>query len=169
MGESLKKKVDEETAEVFSWVVQSVIDDMKIVIEQLRKQQDTGEYTQSIQKDIERKLKELVDSMKKERARRKQQGGGQGGGGGKMKPRLIPRLAEIKMLKQMQINLKRKTEEFHRINIKKNIEGLDEIQKTILQRLGAEQGNLADLTQKLLKAIEDDMSGGGKPKEEKKE
>lgn len=58
------------------------------------------------------------------------------------------------MLKIMQENLKRKTEEFKKVNIKKTTKGFDPVQQMILKRLSAEQGNLADMTQEFTKKIE---------------
>ncbi len=66
----------------------------------------------------------------------------------------------------MQENLKRKTEEFKRINIKKNIKGFDPIQQMILRRLSAEQGNLADMTQELTKKIKQKQKKMPKMKKE---
>ncbi|MEK7866469.1 MAG: hypothetical protein AAB434_07270, partial [Planctomycetota bacterium] len=160
-AEDLMKKMKEEDSTVFSWVLQTAIDDMVLVRDLLKQDVQTDEYTQGLERDIERKLQELLDALKKEMANRKKkkgpQGSGQGGSGG----RLVPPIAELKMLRQMQLNLKRKTEDFDRQLKKDKTEEFDDVQRTIVKRLAHEQGTLGDLTRKFAEAL------SGQTKEEK--
>ncbi|MBI3097058.1 MAG: hypothetical protein HYY93_02255 [Planctomycetes bacterium] len=144
----VKKKVESEAAEVFAWTLGSAADDMDFVATLLGEQRRTDESTQEVQADIERKLRELQEAFRNERMRRSKKGGQQGGGGGGQQP-LVPAIAELRLLRQMEINVKRKTEEFAKGSIEPDAKELDEIQRTILRRLSHEQGTIAELTQKL--------------------
>lgn len=152
-SENLLKKMEEEDSTVFSWVMQTAIDDMNLVKDLLRKDVQTDEYTQGLERDIERKLQELLDALRKEMANRKKKRGPQSGGGGGGGGRLVPPIAELKMLRQMQLNLKKKTEDFGRQLKKEGKAEFDEVQRTIVKRLAHEQGTLSDLTRKFAEAL----------------
>lgn len=77
---SVNEKLLKEHSTVFSWVLKTVIDDMVLVKDLLENNQRTDDYTQGFQQDILRKLKELLDALKKEKSKIKP--GGQSGGGG---------------------------------------------------------------------------------------
>ncbi|MDQ7779986.1 MAG: hypothetical protein RDV41_09800 [Planctomycetota bacterium] len=156
--DKLAKQLEEANASVFPWVLGTIADDMRLVQELLgEKYNRTDDYTQGVQRDIERKLKELIDALKRERQKRRkeqQDPGNPGGGGGGGGP-LVPPIAELKMLRQMQLNLKRKTEEFVKANLKnpEAAKGLDPVQQMILRRLAAEQENLADKTRNFAESM----------------
>lgn len=160
-SEDLMKKMQEEDSTVFSWVLQTAIDDMSLVKDLLKKDVQTDEYTQGLERDIERKMQELLDALKKEMANRKKKKGPQGAGGGGGGGRLVPPIAELKMLRQMQLSLKKKTEDFDRQLKKDKTDEFDDVQRTIVKRLAHEQGTLSDLTRKFAEAL------SGQTKEEK--
>jgi hypothetical protein len=89
-------------------------DDMRHVSRRLGKV-DTGSVTQVIEKDIIATLRELVDALKK--AEDSIAGGGGGGGGNppppddrrRKEPPLIDELAELKMIRAMQVRVNRRT------------------------------------------------------------
>src|SRR5207249_1913794 len=90
------KKLDE--AKVFQWVLQTTGEDMAEAAARLDKE-ESGVATQEIQEDAIKKLADLIEALRKERAAKPKQGGGGGGGG---KQPLVPPLAELKMLRIMQ-------------------------------------------------------------------
>lgn len=151
----LREKLKEEGSLVFDWTLGTVQDDVKTVTEIMEKHFRTDEYTQGIQEDIERKLKELLEALKRERARRRGQGGGGGGGGHK----LVPDIAELKLLRQMQMNCRRKTEAFSQQNLSGEVPELDPVHKMILERLAAEQGNIAEMTREFTDRLKGRMQG----------
>ncbi|MFH0888221.1 MAG: hypothetical protein V1871_03335 [Planctomycetota bacterium] len=169
---TVKTKLEEEQSIVFSWTLNSISDDMQLSARLLSVFGENGPadeqkditlstepaYLREIQTDIVRKLKELIDALRNEKNRRKplqmneeqmEQMG--------MKNKLLPLLAELKMLKKMQDNLLSRTELIR--------QGLTDIQSTdnnsilvqqiVLQRLTAEQGHLAEMTKDIVKRIEE--------------
>ena len=95
---------------VFPEVLREVRGDLQDV-QKLLSSQDAGPFAQGLQQEIERSLQEMIDAIRKELAerRRKQQGGGgqcQGGGG---KQPLVPPIAELKMLRTLQLGINRRT------------------------------------------------------------
>ncbi len=99
----------EGTTAVFPMVLDEVHEDLANVQNRLAKKK-AGPLTQSVQKGIEKNLEELVDALQKEQRRRKKKkkGGGGGGGGGK-KPPLVPPVAELKMLRSLQVQINKRT------------------------------------------------------------
>jgi hypothetical protein len=73
-------------------------------------EKDPGKLTQAIQTEVERNLNEMIDALRKELAdrREKKKGGGGGGGGGGKAP-LVPPLAELKMLRMLQLQINSRT------------------------------------------------------------
>jgi hypothetical protein len=158
-AEEMRKKIEDEGSQVYTWVLETCRDDMGNIAEELRKQ-EVGEYTQEVEGDVLGRLKELVSALQKERGRRKKQQQ-QGGGGGGKGP-LIPDIAELKLLRTMQVQLKQKTERFGKDSTGQAVKELDPIQKAILARLRAEQGHIAQLTRNFTDKMKEKMQGGGK-------
>jgi len=104
-----KTLLDEGTTVVFPDQLQEVAGDLKKVQERLsRKQAD--EMTQLVQADIEQALQEMIDAIRKELSRRRRAGGGRGGGmGGGGGGPLVPPVAELKLLRSMQLRVNRRT------------------------------------------------------------
>lgn len=104
--------VNEGNSVVFTEVLGDVRADMKDV-QKLLDAKDPGTLTQAVQKEIEQSLQDMIDAVRKELAERRKKadgdgGGGDGGGGGGKKP-LVPPIAELKMIRTMQIGIKRRT------------------------------------------------------------
>ncbi len=100
---------EEGTTVVIPEVVNDLKEDFQTLDERLMKLQ-TAEYTQQIQRDIEETLRQLIKVIQEERERR--QGGGGGGqdsGEGDPDENLLPTSAELKMLREMQVRVSRRT------------------------------------------------------------
>ena len=105
----VKKMLDDEKATVvFPVVLKDVMDKLGNVQKKLA-DKDAGQLTQAIQTQIEQTLEELVNSIRKQlaehRDRAKGGGGPSGGGGGKGKQPLVPPIAELKMLRTMELQI----------------------------------------------------------------
>ncbi|MEK7449412.1 MAG: hypothetical protein AAB019_08000 [Planctomycetota bacterium] len=142
--DEINRNLLKEHSVVFSWVLKTIFDDMNLSAELMEQHKRTDDYTQGFQRDIVVKLKELLDALKKEKKKKKAMANSGGGGGGGKMP-LLSDVTELKMLKIMQVGLKRKTEEFQQKNLNEKLNEFDQFQKIILRRLSDEQGNLADL------------------------
>ena len=104
VGKVLKMVKDEGTTAVFPLVLDETKAELANV-QKLLAQKKAGPLTQSIQKEIEKNLEEMIEALQKEIRRRK--GGGGGGGGGR--PPLVPPVAELKMLRTLQRQINRRT------------------------------------------------------------
>jgi len=72
--ERVQKKLEEENASVFAWIVQDVADSMQIIANSL-KLYKTGHATLSLEDEVIEQLEELIEAMKQERKKKKSQGG----------------------------------------------------------------------------------------------
>lgn len=171
--DTVKTKLDQEESIVFSWTLNSIKDDMRLSSRLLS---NIGEdlpaveqgavtdsnYIRGIQNDIVRKLKELIDALRNEKNRRKplQMNAEQMEQMKmRMKNKLLPLLAELKMLKTMQNNLLSRTEAIRQelIDNKPGDKESTSVKQMILQRLADEQGHLAEMTKELTKRIEEEL------------
>jgi len=99
---------DEGTTIVFPSVLRDVREDMAKTQELLASLQP-GALAQGIQKEIEDRLQEMIDALQKEmsdRRQKDQQGKGQGKG---QKQPLVPPIAELKMLRSLQVQINNRT------------------------------------------------------------
>ena len=111
VGKIRQMLLEEGTTAVFPAVLQETRADLKKVQQRLRDKKP-DDLTQLVQADVERSLQEMIDAIRKElsdRRKKKQQGGGGGGGGGGKKPPLVPPVAELKMLRVIQLAVYRRT------------------------------------------------------------
>lgn len=107
VGKVLKMVKDEGTTAVFPLVLDETKAELANV-QKLLAQKKAGPLTQSIQKEIEKNLEEMIEALQKE-IRRRKGGGGSGRGGGGGKPPLVPPVAELKMLRTLQRQINRRT------------------------------------------------------------
>ena len=107
---------EEGTTIVIPDIVKDLMGDFSTLDLRLTKL-ESGPYTQQIQRDVEETLRQLIKVIQEERERR--QGGGQGGGqdGQEEAPdeNLLPTSAELKMLREMQVRVNRRTKLFQKI------------------------------------------------------
>ncbi|MDI6732529.1 MAG: DUF4175 family protein [Planctomycetota bacterium] len=153
----IKKQIDQEESVVFSWTLNNLVDDMKLVAKLLRTASSIqdGDYIQNIQSDIMEKLKELLKSLEDEKTRRKPLQVSQEQMD-KMKEKLLPLIAELKMGNKMQENLMARTESIRRELelLEKTDDNKKAVLSSLLQRLASEQGHLAEMVKNLSKLIE---------------
>lgn len=169
--QALVKKLGEEQQ---VWVFARRLEDARIDMDEIVRLMgndppEIGEHAQRLETDVLRTFLAMKEAF--ERQLKEPKEGGGGGGGGPQKKRLVPPLAELKMLKSMQEQILRETE---RLN-----EAIDrvggtpnEMQKELLKRTAARQGNLADLLDQMNKDLtgsegEADKTPGAKNEEKK--
>ncbi len=99
------------SAVAFAEVFKQVYSDMQTVEARLRKT-DVGVVTVTIENDIIATLKEMVEALKKARQENQAKQGQpkQGGGGMPQDQKLIDMIAELKMIRSMQIRVNNRTE-----------------------------------------------------------
>ncbi len=73
---------------------------------ELLSEQDTGDFTQALQGEIELTLKELIEALQRNLKKKKKSGGG---GKCDCEPPLLPGSAELKLLRSMQLRVNRRT------------------------------------------------------------
>ena len=115
--------------------------------------QETGETTQRMQKEVEKTLEELIEALKIAK-----KGGGSSGQGqpGNCKPALLPNTAELKLLRQLQLRINRRTVDFD----KGRPQGaLDEPQGTEVKRIAGLQKNVAKMVKEIISRQQE--NGGG--------
>lgn len=102
----------EGSAVAFPEVFLQLRDDMQKVAARLR-QTDVGPFTQKIENYIIDTLKEMIEALKKARAENGKKPPGQPGPQGQPPdPKLIDILAELKMIRSLQIRINRMTEDY---------------------------------------------------------
>ncbi|MBL8797994.1 MAG: hypothetical protein JNM56_29115 [Planctomycetia bacterium] len=107
----------EGTAVAFAEQFIQVIDDMKNVQKRLNKT-DVGLFTQKIELDIIGTLEEMIEALKKAQKDMKAQQGqpGQPGEQGQPAPKnLIDLIAELKMIRSMQVKVNKRTEDYGKL------------------------------------------------------
>jgi hypothetical protein len=100
---------EEGTAVAFPEAIMEVREDMKTVAALLAKA-NTGDFTQSVEIDIVKALEEMIEALQQERQNSAQQSGKQDQDGTPQDPALIELLAELKMIRSMQIRVNNRTD-----------------------------------------------------------
>ncbi len=111
---------------------------------------DTGESTQQSELAAHARLRQLQEALKRDDSQSGQPPGSKNPGGDGPRappPDAVQRLAELKLLKLMQLEINRRTIELEKIRRRKGM--LTEEQVEVLRDLSVEQGRLADLAMDL--------------------
>jgi hypothetical protein len=152
----LVKKLEEEKTHVFAAVLRGIAADMKEAAE-LLDDQDTGDYTRLVQNEIVAQLTRLVKALEEppqpQIADPPEPPGGPGPPGPPKDPPLIPPVAELKLLREIECDIYEKTGEIHRA-IKQTGGKPNFIQKKMINRLAHMQVRLTEMTRKLRESLE---------------
>ena len=176
LAEKMSQLLADEGKMVFPEVLNIVKDDMLTVVDMLKKNQ-VGEDTQSIQADIKNTLIKLLQSVSKDlqtlKEKQSQQQKPQKQKPQQQKPQkkpLLPTLAEIKLLRILQIEINVKTEELDKnsqereseISKLQNISQeekdrkiamLNDMKLSLGKRLASKQAKIQNLVDTLIKKI----------------
>ncbi|MFN9437776.1 MAG: hypothetical protein ACK6DC_22960, partial [Planctomycetota bacterium] len=104
---------DEGSSQAFPEALQQVNNDAQSVVKRLVAS-DVSEMTLAIEDEILGALEEMLDSLKQVQKQREenkqQQGSGQQGGGGSEEQPLVDKLAELRLIKTLQLRVNRRTD-----------------------------------------------------------
>jgi DNA repair exonuclease SbcCD ATPase subunit len=137
--------IDDGTSVVFPDVVEQLRDDLIGVGKLLSEHTRTDQFTQTLQKEIETTLEELIEALQQAQSQ-KEGGGGGGGGGGE--PPLLPNSAELKLLRSAQLRINRRTVAIDAARPKAG--PLDETLKDEALTIATRQAEIAEMTIKIL-------------------
>ena len=167
IAEEMEGKLREEEIPVYAFIVEGTRVDMGTVARRLE-EPDTGPFTQRVQGEIEESLVELRDALKMELRERRQEGqpGGQQRAHGPQ--RLIPPVAELKMLELLQERLHRKTRD---VDDAIRLRGgkANALHKRLVSRLARSQGNLGGVFKEMVESILKEVTGEEEPEEAEEE
>jgi ClpP class serine protease len=101
---------EEGSGVAFPEAVEQMRDDMRIVVGHLQRT-EVGELTQAIEKDIIDALQEMIEALQKEMEKKdqKQQPPNKPQDGQQPDPALVDQLAELKMLRSLQLRVNHRT------------------------------------------------------------
>ncbi len=144
---------------VFPEALKQVQSDLQEV-QKLLSENRADELTQAMQEDIERSLQDMIDAIRKELTnRRRQQGAsGSGGGGGGGGGPLVPPLAELKLLRLMQLQIERRTESLNKQVADKTINDTESARQHRL--LAEKQKNVTKMTNDIDMKLKGGHGGG---------
>ena len=137
---------EEGTAVAFPEAVEQMRDDMKLVATRLERF-EVGELTQVVERDIVEALKEMIEALQKEmdKAKKKDQPPGQPPPPGEPPdPQLVETLAELKMLRSLQLRVNGRTTRLGRL-----VDGEQAVDPDVvnqLQRLSDRQARIQKAT-----------------------
>lgn len=105
---------------------------------------DTGEQTQTLQREIEKTLEKLIEALQ---VARKSGGGKAGKGGGNCKPCLLPNTAELKLLRALQLRVNRRTRAFDQA---RHANAIDEPRQAEIVRISDVQKEIAGMVRAII-------------------
>ena len=164
-AEEVSKVIGEEGSVVFAERIQFAADDMSEVERRLNKR-DTGDETQQIEEGIEKKIGDLITALKDEQKRRReeeQNGQQDEGDQQQMEPKILPKIAELKALRDMQVEVRDRTDQLStvlkRIEERPDLDAgeKDAMKQAILrsvEQTSHQQGKISELTKKFIEELE---------------
>ncbi len=153
MAEKALQLIEEDGSTVSFPVVVADMQESLLQIANRIEKQDAGESTQTMQKDVEKTLEELIEALKIAR----KSGGSGSGQGGNCKPCLLPCTAELKLLRQLQLRINHRTVDFQ--NARPEGE-LDATKETEIKRIAGLQKNVSGMVREII-SRQQESSGGG--------
>lgn len=132
----LRTSLAEEQTLVFTHVLQSNQEDLEEVSRRLGgRNPDASDLTVMLQTDVEERTEKLLAALKREQERRQQSSGSNSGEQGESTPRLVPILAELQMLKQMEEDLLGRTKQMQAVLETRGGDGITDLETTLVERL----------------------------------
>ena len=139
--------VEDGTTVIFPKVVEQLREDFKSASDLLAGE-NTGAYTQLLQKEIERTLEELIEALQKAQDQKESQSGQSGESDQNPQqpnPPLVPESAELKLLKAAQLRVNRRTEMFDKV--RPADQPLDDTMKKEVGNIADRQAEVAGMAQ----------------------
>ncbi len=163
--EFIRTALQEESVLVFSHILKSNEDDLRELAKRLSgRRPEANEYTVILQQDVEARTVQLLEALERERKRREEekkkekeekQGENQFG---PQKKRLVPILAELKMLKRMEEEMIKSTEALESILDASGADGISELDTQIAERLANRHNAITEIFGKVKQQLEQALS-----------
>ena len=154
------QEVEQDDAKVFSYALKIITDRMEESHARLM-EKETSVITQKAQERAIVMLGDLVDALKEEAQKKKKKeeesGGGGGGGGGGGPEKLIPPMAELKMLRSMQTEILQSTAKVG--DAAREAQAVTPEIEAEAQRIGRDQKNVKKLMEELTDPNADQQGG----------
>lgn len=164
--DALREKLKEELSRVFSFALGNIGSDMRQIRDAL-KDLEVGPSTQFLERSVLEDLAQLVRALEDEIQRLREAPPGEGMPQGEEGRRLVPLVAELRMLKEMQVDVNRRTRSLE--DLREASDGkISEAWERQLDRLLQKQGTVSRLARDLLQDFEKASEGVPKapPEEE---
>ena len=140
--EYVRTALEEERALVFSHALRANQEDLEEVARRLAgRRPEVSDVTVLMQEDVESRTVKLIEALERERERRAQEreGGGQQQEQGQnrdAKEPLVPVLAELEMLKTMELEMMARTRQMQQLVADRGGDGVTELETVLIERLG---------------------------------
>ncbi|MBI4881264.1 MAG: hypothetical protein HY812_16640, partial [Planctomycetes bacterium] len=161
------EKIREDGALVFTFTLERNSEDLARIGDLLgTRPHATDEFTRSIVQDVVERYDDLLATLKEELERRRSAERQESPPGEEQRPRqqpLIPRVAELLMVKRMEEAALRKVDVFLRTHPELEEEGLDDVSRDRLQRLGGQHSEITRLFESLVESVPEEAADGGEP------
>ncbi len=145
---SLRERLKRENAHVFSFVLESVEADMKLVATNLE-ERDAGQYTQFLEREIVREVERLIAALERELERAREQQEQQPQNNSQQQQQssasqesLVSMVGELLMLQDLQSEVNRKTRDLEDLR-EASDDGPTDAWQRALQRLAQKQGSVS--------------------------
>lgn len=147
-SEFMRAALVKEEEVVYSQLLGSIAEDLTEVGRRLGgNQPDPGEFTQTVQMEVQDRLVELIAALKREQQRRQQeqqqqQQGQQGGNQPNGRKPLVPLRAELTMLKRLEADTLRRIERLQKLVEMNGADGVSEAELRLIDRLASRHGEI---------------------------
>lgn len=178
-AEYLRTALEEEGTLVFSHALKTNEEDLGEVSRRLgSRYPDPGELTVMLQEEVEERTTKLIEALKREQERRRNedQGGGENEESGEQgqnqasRPRLVPILAELQMLRQMEQDMMERTEHMTTLVGSRGADGITDLETALMERMANRHHAVTRIFLQLKAQLEQAMQqpDDGTSEEEKK-
>jgi hypothetical protein len=142
---------EEGSATAFPEAASQMREDMIQVMHRLERA-NVGEITQGTEEEIIRALEEMIAALQKaQKDAQSGGGGGGGGGGGDQDQPLVDKLAELKMIRSLQMRVNTRTQRYHKLLKEPALEQADRPELIdALQRLSEREERVHKITRDIV-------------------
>jgi hypothetical protein len=145
---------EEGSAVAFPEAVSQVSDDMRQLVRRLQEAK-VGQITQAIEEDVIAALEEIIEALKQAiedaEERRRQQESPDGPPGEPQDPSLVDRLAELRMIRALQMRINTRTERYSKLVTGEQAGSAELVEA--LQRLAERQERVFQITREFEKEL----------------
>jgi hypothetical protein len=140
---------EEGSAVAFPVAAEQMRDDMEQVMQRLERA-NVGSLTQSIELEIIKALEEMIAALQKAQREIQAGGGGSGGGAGEDQP-LVDKLAELRMIRTLQMRVNTRTQRYGKLLTDPEVEQADKPDLIeAVRRLAEREQKIKDITRDIV-------------------